>query len=105
MGLEVLFWGISPPKPPVARGLNIVKYDLALLFTKDHLRTARCNRTLALLCRIFCAKHATSTALQSDSIHVKRNTISSIQLCRCWPHMNENSCTKVKTIHMKAKWF
>jgi len=21
------------------------------------------------------------------------------------PHMSENSCTKAKTIHMKAKWF
>jgi len=38
-----------------------------------------------------------------SSTHVKRNTISRTQLC--WRHMNENSCTKVKAIHMKAKWF
>jgi len=33
--LEVCFAGLSPPKPPVATGLNIVKHDLALLFTRD----------------------------------------------------------------------
>jgi len=44
------------------------------------MRTTRCNCTLAVLCRIFCAKHATSTALHSDSTLVKRNTISCTQL-------------------------
>ena len=33
----------------------------------------------------------------------KRNTLLRTQLCR--PYMNENSSTKVNTIHMKAKWF
>jgi len=33
--LETCFEGLSPPKPPVVTGLNIVKYDLALLFTID----------------------------------------------------------------------
>jgi len=41
----------------------------------------------------------------TDATHVKRNAISHTQLCRCRSHINENSCTKVKTIHMKAKWF
>ena len=54
---------------------------------------------------MFCAKHATSTALHSDFAHVKRNTISRKHLCWCRSHVNENSCTKVKTIRMKAKWF
>ena len=35
--------------------------------------------------------------------HAKRNTIFRTQLCRSY--MNENSSTKVNTIHMKAKWF
>jgi len=35
--------------------------------------------------------------------HVKGNTIFRTQLLRL--HMNEKSCTKVKTIHMEAKWF
>ena len=88
--LGLCFGGLSPPKPPVTTGLNIVQYDLALSFTRD-LGTTRYIRTLALLCRIFCAKYATSTALHSDSTHAKRNTISSTQLCRCRPHMNENN--------------
>jgi len=33
--LELCFGALSPPNPPVATGLNIVKYDLALLFTRD----------------------------------------------------------------------
>jgi len=37
------------------------------------------------------------------TIHVDRTTILRTQLCRL--HMNENSYTKVKTIHLKAKWF
>jgi len=32
---ELCFGGLSPPKPPVATGLNIVKYDPALIFTRD----------------------------------------------------------------------
>jgi len=31
-----------------------------------------------------------------------------VQACctkSCWPHMNENICTKVTTVHMKAQWF
>jgi len=35
-GLGALFGWLNPPKlPPVATGLNIVKYDLALFFTRD----------------------------------------------------------------------
>jgi len=35
-GLGALFWGAKPTNvPPVATGLNIVKYDVALLFTRD----------------------------------------------------------------------
>jgi len=35
-GFGALFWGARPTKvPPVATGLNIVKYDLALLFARD----------------------------------------------------------------------
>jgi len=31
-----LFGWLNPPKlPPVATGLNVVEYDLALLFTRD----------------------------------------------------------------------
>jgi len=33
--LELCFGGLSPPKAPVATGLNIVKYNLALLFIRD----------------------------------------------------------------------
>jgi len=73
-----------------------------ILVTGLHLSTTRCNRTVALLCRIFCAKHATSTALHSDSTYVKRTHHFR---CRCRPHMNENSCMKVKRIRTKAKWF
>jgi len=43
--------------------VNIVKYELALLFTRDPKRHCSCNHTCVLLCRIFCAKHASSTAL------------------------------------------
>ena len=62
-------------------------------------RQGTCNHTRALLCRIFCANHATS----HSTAHVKRNTIFRTQICR--PHMNENSSTKVNTNHMKAKFF
>jgi len=62
-----------------------------------------CFRLLAESYEII--NHYHSSAPHYDSTHVKRNTISRTQLCRCRPHMNENSCTKVKTLHMKAKWF
>jgi len=51
--------------------VNIAKYDLALLFTQRHLNATRRNRTLALLCRRFCANSAPSTAVgyTCETIH------------------------------------
>jgi len=45
--------------------VNIVEYELALSYysLETLKRHCRCNHTLVLLCRIFCANHATSTAL------------------------------------------
>jgi len=46
------------------RLMNIVKYELAFLLTKETAkRHCRCTHTRALLCRILCGNHATSTAL------------------------------------------
>jgi len=75
--------------------MNIVKYEPALLITRDaltpqwkksHTRTPMSN----ILC-LPCNFHSTA--------HAKRNTIFCTQLCR--PHMNENSSTKVNAIHIR----
>jgi len=45
--------------------VNIVKYELALKYSLEtRKRHCRCNHKRVLLCRIFCAKHATSAALR-----------------------------------------
>jgi len=72
--------------------VNIVKYKLALLFTRDTLtplqmQSHTCTSMSNILCYP-CKFHSTA--------HVNWNTILRTQLCR--PHMNENSFTKVNTI-------
>ena len=52
-----LFWRLSCydlPYQTQHRLVNIVKYELALLFTREPKCHCRCNHTRVLLCRIFC---------------------------------------------------
>jgi len=68
---------IYPINPTCSRLVDIVKYELALLFTRDiPKRPCRCNHTRVLLCPIFCANHATSTAL-----HMWNETPFSVRNC------------------------
>jgi len=67
---------------------------------KHHMMQSHtCTAMLNIMC-VTCNFHSTTLWL-----YTRKTTISRTQLCRCRPRMNVNSCTKVKTIHMKAKWF
>ena len=79
----LLFWWLSCydlPYQTQYRLMIIVQYELAFLFTRDLKRHCRCNHTRVLLCRIFSANHATSTAL-----HMWNETPFSVHNCAA-PH-------------------
>ena len=91
---QVCFWRCYCHCAMRAKQTSVIIYERLL---NAH---CRCNKTRALLCRIFCANHATSTELRME------NKTKFFRTQLIWPsQMNEHSSTKVITTYMKAKWF
>jgi len=58
-----LLWLINPIKPNIGLWISLNVNQCCYSVDKPT-RHCRCNHTRVLLCRIFCANHATSTALR-----------------------------------------